>query len=346
MALDRKGTPEMKNRRVGVLLGGLSSERQVSLESGQAVVNALIARGYDAHHVFVDRDIDLVLRHESIEVAFLALHGRYGEDGCIQGMLEMLGIPYTGSDVLSSALAMNKLRAKQIFRLNNLPTPPSYATPSDLEPDEVLARHGDFGFPVVVKPVGEGSSVGVFLCETKDELLAAVEAASAFDGQLLVERFSDGQEISVAVLGDRALGAVEIETRRPFYDYAAKYCSAGETSYVLPPRLGPERYRGVLHQAVMAHRALGCSGATRVDLIVSPTGNEYLLEVNTLPGMTPHSLLPKIALAAGLSFEDLCEAILLGARLHTASAGRRDRRILQRPFAGEERRETGASEAH
>ena len=336
----------MKSRRIGVLMGGLSSERQVSLETGQAVSSALAARGYDVHHVFVDRDIDLVLRHEHIEIAFLALHGRYGEDGCVQGMLELLGIPYTGSDVLASALAMNKLRAKQLFRLANLPTAPYYAAPSDLDADEILARHGDFGYPVVVKPVGEGSSVGVSLVETPDELVAAVEAASCFDGQLLVERFVDGQEISVAILGDRALGAIEIETRRDFYDYAAKYRSNGETSYVLPPRLSPERYRGVLHQALMAHRALGCAGATRVDLIISPTGNEYLLEVNTLPGMTPHSLLPKIALAAGLSFEDLCEGILLGARLHTASAGCRDRRIVQRPFSGEERRETGASEAH
>jgi len=336
----------MKSRKIGVLLGGLSSERQISLETGQAVHSALASRGYDVHHVFVDRDVDLVLRHEHIDVAFLALHGRYGEDGCIQGMLEVLGIPYTGSDVLSSALAMNKLRAKQIFRLSNLPTAPYYAAPSDLDADEILARHGDFGYPVVVKPVGEGSSVGVSLVETPDELVAAAEAASCFDGTLLVERFIDGQEISVAVLGDRALGAVEIETRRDFYDYAAKYRSNGETSYVLPPRLSPERYRGVLHQALMAHRALGCSGATRVDLIVSPTGNEYLLEVNTLPGMTPQSLLPKIALAAGLSFEDLTEAILLGARLNSASAGRRDRRIVQRPFAGEDRRETGASEAH
>ncbi len=336
----------MKRRRIGVLMGGLSSERQISLETGQAVHSALAARGYDPHHVFVDRDVDMVLRHEHIDVAFIALHGRYGEDGCIQGLLETLGIPYTGSDVLASALAMNKLRAKQLFRLSNLPTAPYYATPSDLDADEILARHGDFGYPVVVKPVSEGSSVGVSLVETPDELVLAAEAASCFDGQLLVERFIDGQEISVAILGDRALGAIEIETRRDFFDYAAKYGSGGETSYVLPPRLSPERYRGVLHQALMAHRALGCSGATRVDLIVSPTGNEYLLEVNTLPGMTPHSLLPKIALAAGLGFEDLCEAILLGASLHTASAGRRDRRIVQRPFTGEDRRETGASEAH
>jgi len=336
----------MKSRKIGVLMGGMSSERQVSLESGQAVVSALVARGYDAHHVFVDRDLDLVLRHEGIQVAFVALHGRYGEDGCVQGMLEMLGIPYTGSDVLASALAMNKLRTKQMLRLSNLPTAPSYAAPSDLEPDDILARHGDFGYPVVVKPVCEGSSVGVSCVRDPDELVAAFEEASRFDAQLLIERHVEGQEVSVAVLGDRPLGAVEIETRRAFYDYAAKYRSRGETSYILPPRLSPERYRGVLHQAAMAHRALGCAGATRVDLIVSPTGNEVILEVNTLPGMTRQSLLPKIAEAAGLSFEDLAEGILLGARLHAAGAGRRERRIVQRAFEGEDRRSSGAPEAH
>ena len=336
----------MLKRKIGVLMGGMSCEREVSLATGQVVLSALRDRGHDVHPVFVDRDLDLVLRHDGIDVAFIALHGRYGEDGCVQGMLEMLGIPYTGSDVLSSALAMNKVRAKQIFRLNNLPTPPSYATSSDLLPDEVLARHGDFGYPVVVKPVGEGSSVGVALVEDADELVAAFERAAAFDGQLLIERYIEGQEVSVAVLGDRPLGAVEIETRRPLYDYSAKYCSHGQTSYILPPRLSPERYRGILHQAAMAHRALGCSGATRVDLIVSPTGNEYLLEVNTLPGLTRQSLLPKIAQAAGLSFEDLVEAILLGARLNVAEAGRRDRRVSPQPFAGEDRRESGVPEHH
>lgn len=336
----------MLKRKIGVLMGGMSCEREVSLATGQVVLSALRDRGHDAHPVFVDRDLDMVLRHEGIDLAFIALHGRYGEDGCVQGMLEMLGIPYTGSDVLSSALAMNKVRAKQIFRLNNLPTPPSYTTSSDLSPDEVLARHGDFGYPVVVKPVGEGSSVGVALVHDADDLVAAFERAAAFDGQLLVERYIEGQEVSVAVLGDRPLGAVEIETRSELYDYSAKYCSRGQTSYILPPRLSPERYRGILHQAAMAHRALGCSGATRVDLIVSPTGNEYLLEVNTLPGLTRQSLLPRIAQAAGLSFEELVEAILLGARLHVAEAGRRDRRVAPQPFAGEDRRESGAPEHH
>jgi D-alanine-D-alanine ligase len=336
----------MKSRKIGVLMGGMSSQRHVSLQTGQAVLDALRARGYDARQVFVDRDLDLVLRHERIQVAFIALHGTYGEDGCVQGLLEILGVPYTGSDVLSSALAMNKLRAKQMFRLNNLPTAPHYLMPSDLEPDEILARHGDFGYPVVVKPLGEGCSIGVSCAETPDELIAACEDASRFDVQLLIERFIDGQEISVAVLGGRPIGAVEVETRGALHDHAAKVRSGEGTSYVLPPRLSPERYRGVLHQAAMAHRALGCSGATRVDLIVSPTGNETLLEVNTAPDMTPVSLLPRIALAAGLCFEDLCEAILLGARLHSAGADRSERRAVQRPFDGEDRRQAEAPEAH
>jgi D-alanine-D-alanine ligase len=316
----------MRKPKIGVLMGGLSSERHVSLESGQAVMAALRARGHDAHHVFVDRDLDLVLRHELIDVAFIALHGRYGEDGCVQGMLEALGIPYTGSGVLASALAMNKLRAKQIFRLSNLPTAPHYALPADLDADGILSRHGDFGFPAVVKPVSEGSSVGVAVVGDRDQLVAACERAAGLDSQLLVERYIDGQEVSVAVLDDRVLGAVEIETHREFFDYQAKYNPGCGTSYVLPPRLGAERTRGVLHQAAMAHRALGCSGATRVDLIVSPTGNEYLLEVNTIPGMTRHSLLPRIAEAAGLTFQDLTETILRGARLHSG-APQRDRRL-------------------
>lgn len=336
----------MRNRKIGVLMGGLSCERQVSLASGEAVTAALSRRGYNAHPIFADRDLDMVLRHEGIEVAFVALHGRYGEDGCVQGMLEMLGIPYTGSDVLASALAMNKLRSKQMFRLSNLPTPAYYTTPADLAADDILARHGDFGFPVVVKPIGEGSSVGIAIVHGADELIAACEDAACFDAHLLVERYVEGQEISVAVLGDRALGAIEIATRRSFYDYAAKYKSAGETDYILPPRLSPQRYRGVLNQAAMAHRALGCAGASRVDMIVSPEGNEYLLEVNTLPGMTEHSLLPKIAQAAGLSFDDLCEAVLLGARLHNIGQDRRERRIAQRKFDGHDRREGEAPEAH
>jgi D-alanine-D-alanine ligase len=324
----------MKNLKVGVLMGGLSSEKTVSLATGEAVVTALSCRGYDVQPVFVDRDVDLVLRQSNIDIAFIALHGRYGEDGCIQGLLETMGIPYTGSDVLASALAMHKVKAKELFRLHNLPTPPYYVMPRDCD---ILAAHGDFGYPAVVKPVSEGSSVGVELVRDPDELIEACERAFCFDTALLIERYVAGMEVSVAVLEDRALGAVEIAPRAGFYDYGAKYTS-GQTDYHIPPRLSPERYRGILAQAVMAHRALGCSGATRVDLMVSETGNEYLLEVNTVPGMTRTSLLPKIAAAAGLDFEDLCEAILHGARLAGVGRGHGERRAAHQPFRGEDRR--------
>ena len=288
----------MRNRKIGVLLGGLSAERDVSLRSGEAILGALRERGYQAAPVFVDRDIDLVLRQTRIDVAFLALHGRYGEDGCIQGLLELVGIPYTGSGVMASALAMNKAKTKEILRLHNLPIAPGYVIdgtrPDDDESEgaasagDLLANHGSFGFPVVVKPAGEGSSLGVEVARDEIELETAVEHALRFDDEVLVERFIEGKEISVAVLDGKPLGAVEIVPRRGLYDYQSKY-TTGRSDYHLPARLSQERYRSALRLAAMAHDALGCDGATRVDLIVSERGNEVILEVNTLPGMTPTS---------------------------------------------------------
>jgi D-alanine-D-alanine ligase len=332
-----KGENSMQSRKIGVLLGGLSSERDVSLRTGEAVLAALRDRGHDAVPIYVDRDVDVALRQERIEVAFVALHGRWGEDGSIQGMLEMLGIPYTGSDVLASALAMHKGRAKELFRLNNLPTP-AYYTLTATHATDLMAIHGDFGFPCVVKPMSEGSSVGVAICRSAKELAPAVEHALCFDDEILVERFVAGKEVSVAILDDRALGAVEIAPRAGFYDYGNKY-TRGATDYFVPPRISPERYRGVLAQALRAHTALGCRGATRVDMIVSDSGNEFVLEVNTVPGLTPTSLLPKIADAAGISFGELCELMLYGADLAT-HRGRGERRIIQRPYVGDDRRET------
>jgi D-alanine-D-alanine ligase len=329
----------MRGRKIGVLCGGLSAEREVSLRTGEAICAALVDRGHDAERVFVDRDLDLVLRQARIDVAFLALHGRWGEDGCVQGLLELLGIPYTGSDVLSSALAMNKVKAKEVFRLHNLPTPP-YHVLTRPEIESLREIHGAFGFPAVVKPSGEGSSVGVAIARDHAELEAACEAALRFDDEVLVERFVDGKEVSVAILSDRALGGIEIVPRQGFYDYSAKY-TAGRSDYHMPARLSPERYRGVLTQALGAHRALGCAGATRVDMIVSDRGNEYVLEVNTIPGMTPTSLLPKIAHHAGLSFGDLVEEILGGARLWASGKGRSERRVAQAPFEGPDKRAVG-----
>jgi D-alanine-D-alanine ligase len=330
----------MLSRKIGVLLGGLSSEREVSLRTGEAVLAALRDRGHDAIPIYVDSDVDVALRQEQIDVAFIALHGRMGEDGCIQGLLELLGIPYTGSDVMASALAMHKGKAKELFRLHNLPTPAYYTITADQAVD-AAGVHGDFGFPCVVKPIREGSSVGVTICATPDELVPATERALCFDDEVLVERFITGKEISVAVLEDRALGAVEITPREGFYDYRNKY-TRGATDYFVPPRLSPERYRGVLAQALRAHTALGCRGATRVDMMVSDSGNEFVLEVNTVPGLTPTSLLPKIADAAGISFGELCELMLAGASLATRR-GRGERRIVQRPFVGDDRREAPAS---
>jgi D-alanine-D-alanine ligase len=333
----------MQSRKIGVLLGGLSSERDVSLRTGEAVLAALRERGYEAIPIYVDRDVDVALRQEQIEVAFVALHGRWGEDGCVQGLLEMLGIPYTGSDVLASALAMHKGKAKELFRLHNLPTPAYYSlTGASIAAcragsEDLAALHGDFGFPCVVKPIREGSSVGVTICRVPGELGPAVERALCFDDEILVERFIAGKEVSVAVLEDRALGAVEISPRDGFYDYANKY-TRGATDYFVPPRVSPERYRGILAQALRAHLALGCRGATRVDMMVSDAGNEFVLEVNTLPGLTPASLLPKIADAAGISFGELCEMMLAGASLATRR-GRGERRIIQRAFVGDDRRD-------
>jgi D-alanine-D-alanine ligase len=238
---------------------------------------------------------------------------------------------------------MHKGKAKELFRLHNLPTP-AYYTLTEEDAADLAGIHGDFGFPCVVKPIREGSSVGVTICATMAELGPAVEKALCFDDEILVERFIIGKEVSVAIVDDRAIGAVEIAPRAGFYDYANKY-TKGATEYFVPPRLSPERYRGVLAQALRAHLALGCSGVSRVDMMVSESGNEFILEVNTVPGLTPTSLLPKIADAAGISFGELCELMLAGASLSTRR-GRGERRVIQREFVGDERREALASTPH
>lgn len=306
----------MSKRRVGVVMGGTSAEREISLRTGEGVAKALESQGHDVVRVVLGagKPADRALREAAIDVAFLALHGRFGEDGCIQGMLEMMGIPYTGSSVLGSALAMDKLKAKEMFRLHNIPTPPYYvATEADLlELDEL---HGSFGFPVIVKPRGEGSSVGLTLANDIHELRAGLEKALDHDRFALVERYVKATEVHVGILDGRVLGSIEVVPKKGLYDYQAKY-TPGETDYILPPRIAPTRARGVMNLAERAARALGVTGACRVDLLVTEGENEYVLEVNTLPGMTPTSLLPKIAEHAGLDYASLCEAILDGATLH------------------------------
>ena len=304
-------------KRVGVLMGGTSGEREVSLNSGCAVAEALERLGHDVVPVVLGESMDAfrTISAADIDVAFLSLHGRLGEDGCVQGLLELMGIPYTGSNVLASALAMDKLKAKEMFRLHNVPTPPYYVLDA-AQADDLEEVHGNFGFPVVVKPRREGSSLGVTRVDSPSELRAAVVNALQYDTSLLVERFVAGKEIAVGILDGRVLGAIEIEPRGGFYDYEAKY-TPGLTEYHMPARLPPTRYRGILHLAERAAAALETQGAVRVDLLVTEGQNEYVLEVNTLPGMTPTSLLPKIAAAAGFDFDSLCAAILERATLHT-----------------------------
>jgi D-alanine-D-alanine ligase len=311
----------MMRERVGVLMGGMSGEREVSLRTGDGVATALKGRGHDVTRIVFGpgtRGVDELVREAHIDTAFLALHGRGGEDGCVQGLLELLGIPYTGSSVLASALAMDKLKSKELFRLHNLPTPPYYLV-SERELPDLHDVHESFGFPVIVKPRSEGSSLGVSKASNLAELDVAVRAALVHDPFVLVERYVRAMEVHVGVLDGRVLGAIEVVPKSGFYDYASKY-TPGATEYICPPRLGTTRARGVMNLAERAARALGCTGACRVDLLVTEGENEYVLEVNTLPGMTPTSLLPKIAASAGIEYGELCEAILRGARLHAGLA--------------------------
>ena len=312
-------------------MGGCSAEREVSLRTGDGVATALESRGYDVARLeWRPDDLDLSARllASEVDVVFIALHGRGGEDGCVQGMLELLRIPYTGSGVLASALAMDKIKAKELFRLHNVPTPPYYvATRDDLE--HLASLHGSFGFPAIVKPQREGSSIGVAKVDGPRDLATAIDNALAFDDQVLVERFVRAMEVHVGLLDQRVLGAIEVLPREGMYDYRAKY-TPGLTEYIAPPRLPSTRLRGVMDLAERAARALSCRGACRVDLLVTEGENEYVLEVNTLPGMTPTSLLPKIAASAGMDYESLCDAILAGARLNARLPERPDEAASRR----------------
>ena len=304
----------MKGKRVAVLLGGRSSERDVSLRTGAAVAGALRGAGHDVVELDVGTDVARRLLEEKVEVAFIALHGRYGEDGCIQGLLESLAIPYTGSGVLASALAMDKVAAKRMLEAAGIPTPRWRVFDTA---EAALAAEGALGLelPVVVKPSREGSSVGVHVCKSWEAYREAVREASTHAGQLLVEAFVAGREVQGAVLDGEALGVIEVVPGREFYDFQAKYGANSGTKYLFPAPLPEQQYARVNEVCLAAHRALGCSGATRSDVILTPEGEVSLLEVNTLPGMTATSLLPKIAAGRGISFTALCERLLAGASL-------------------------------
>ena len=297
--------------KVAVLMGGRSAERPVSLKSGAMVLAALTKRGVDAHEFDPkERGIDALIR-ERFDRAFVILHGRYGEDGTIQGALELLGVPYTGSGVLASALAMDKWHAKLIWQACGIPTPRSELLARDSDMQAVATR---LGLPLMVKPANEGSSIGMTKVKSARELPEAYALAANYDRVVIAEAFVNGVELTVGILGDKPLPPIKLETTREFYDYEAKY-EADDTRYVIPCGLPPDAERIVQDEALFAFKTLGCSGWGRVDLMLDLSGKPYFLEVNTSPGMTDHSLVPMAARHAGLSFEDLCLKILESARL-------------------------------
>ena len=300
-------------KKIGVLMGGISAEREVSLKSGAAISESLIKLGYHVCPIDVNPDIAKTLRQEEIEIAFIALHGRYGEDGIIQGLLEMMQIPYTGSGVLASALGMNKAQARSLFIASGLSAPASVLL-TEKEKSIFKTEPPPFGYPAVVKPISEGSSVGVAIVEGPSAMAAALHEAFLFGPKILVEQYIAGTEVHVGILNQAPLGAIEIRPKTGFYDYTAKYVK-GMSEHIFPANLPPEVYQKTLTLGLAAHLALGCSGYSRADFIVDRAFKPYLLEVNTLPGMTETSLLPEIARGVDISFDQLVETILATASL-------------------------------
>ena len=297
--------------KVAVLLGGPSAEREVSLRSGGMVLAALKRKGVDAHAFDpqVERLEQLIAQR--FDRVFIALHGRFGEDGTVQGALEYLGLPYTGSGVMASALAMDKWRTKLLWQAAGLPTPPY----------ELLSRESDFAgvadrlrLPLMVKPAREGSSIGMSKVTSIEKIGAAYELAAEYDGVVIAERFVDGVEVTVAILNGEALPLIRLETPRVFYDYQAKYF-ADDTRYICPSGLPEEAERNVQQHALRAFDLVGCSGWGRVDMMLDRAGEPYLLEINTIPGMTDHSLVPMAARARGIDFDELCLKILEAAHV-------------------------------
>jgi len=296
------------NKRIGVLMGGLSSEREISIKSGMAVLKALNEKGYDAIPIDVGRNIAKELKEKHIDVAFLTLHGRYGEDGAIQGMLEMMGIPYTGSGVLSSVITMDKIITKIVLLYHNLPTPKFQ-----------VIENGEFSsinirFPVIVKPSREGSTIGVNIARNHDELVSAYKDAKNYDKRILIEEYIEGKEITLGIIDGNVLPVIEIVPKSGFYNYKSKY-TPGMTEYVIPANIGEDIEGIVKNIGLKAYRILYCSGAVRVDFILSKDNIPYILEVNSIPGMTETSLLPKSAKHAGIDFNELVEMMLKGASL-------------------------------
>ncbi|HFE38420.1 MAG TPA: D-alanine--D-alanine ligase [Gammaproteobacteria bacterium] len=292
--------------KVAVLMGGLSAERDISLKSGQAVLQALKANGIEAHALDVSSNVIQQLIAGNFDRVFNMLHGRGGEDGVIQGALELLGIPYTGSNVLASALGMDKLKTKEIWVANKLLTPDYCIIDKNTALNTVLDQ---LTLPVIIKPLNEGSSLGMSKVTVPDEWQAAVAKALQYDDVVFAEQWISGEEYTVGILGNDALPAIRLETSNVFYDYEAKYLS-DKTRYHCPCGLSEEKENTLQKLALKAFKAIGATDWGRVDMIMDKRGKVFLIEVNTLPGMTDHSLVPIAAKQAGIEFKQLVMSIL------------------------------------
>jgi D-alanine-D-alanine ligase len=294
---------------IAVLMGGMSSERPISMKSGKAVASALRSRGHTVVEIDVSPDLPIDLRENNIDVAWLALHGSFGEDGCVQGLLEIMRIPYTGSGVRASAIAMDKIATKRILR----------ATPIPL-PEDTVWNQGDptpknLTYPIVAKTPNGGSTIGIHICENEEALTSALNDCGRFEPSVLLEQFVAGKEITVALIDGNPMPVVEIRPAEGFFDFEAKY-TKGQTEYLVPAPIDPVIAATAQQYAQTAFRAVGLSGIARADFIVDNDGIPWFLEINTIPGMTATSLTPMAAGANGISFEELVEIGLKGAQLH------------------------------
>lgn len=301
MKLDAKA---LAGKKIGVLMGGLSDEREISLKTGAAILNTLKESGFRAVGIDAGRDLPAKLVKEKIGIAFLALHGRYGEDGCVQGLLEVMGIPYTGSGVQASSIAMDKLASKKFFKFHGVRTP-AFVNADDEKAVKKLKM------PVVVKPATQGSAIGVTIVREKAKLNGAIRKARSFGGPVIIEEFIEGRELTVAILNKKALPIIEIRPKRAFYDYKAKY-TKGVTDFIVPARIPAGIEKKVSKAALAAYFALGCSGGARVDVMLR-NSTPFVLEVNTIPGMTELSLFPRAAAAVGLDYKKVVKEMLLEA---------------------------------
>ena len=293
--------------KVAVLMGGWSAERAISLKSGNAVLTALQRRGVNAHGIDVQRETVLQqLQQGQFDRVFIILHGPGGEDGVMQGALEVMGLPYTGSGVMASALAMDKLRTKQLLEGANLPTPKYIVLDDETDLNYVVA---DLGLPLMVKPALEGSSIGMTKVETEDQIDTAYQTAAQFSGAVIAEQWITGKEYTVAILGEEALSVIRLETPHKFYDYDAKYF-ANDTKYHCPCGLPQEEEAQLQRLALAAFKAVGAAGWGRVDILCDQSGKPFIIELNTVPGMTDHSLVPMAARNKGIEFDELVYRIL------------------------------------